>query len=192
VTDNRTIYFFFDRLGSARLGRFETHAAIHAALEVAAAFAGQRPLQRLSISLAPAFRVCEKIRRLTQERAEPAENSPMFSLGELGGLGGDPLPSARSEVRSNRPASSGSRVAHGLGFQFRMTVMGSATSLGVSQENVGHLGTHCTSAYSCPAVRHSLASRTTQPSGFGNQLIVPLAAQTRHGPFWRVGGSAAS
>ena len=36
VTDNRTIYFFFDRIGSSRLSRFETHAAIHAGLEVAA------------------------------------------------------------------------------------------------------------------------------------------------------------
>ena len=36
VTNNRTIYFFFDRIGSSRLGRFETHAAIQAGLEVRA------------------------------------------------------------------------------------------------------------------------------------------------------------
>ena len=43
VTDNRTIYFFFDRIGSTRLGRFETHAAIQAGLEVSGRIAGQRP-----------------------------------------------------------------------------------------------------------------------------------------------------
>ena len=36
VTDNRTICFFFDRIGSFRLGRFETHAAIQAGLKVSA------------------------------------------------------------------------------------------------------------------------------------------------------------
>jgi hypothetical protein len=36
VTDNSTIYFFFDRIGAFRSGTFETDAAIHAGLEVAA------------------------------------------------------------------------------------------------------------------------------------------------------------
>jgi hypothetical protein len=33
VTNNRTMYFFFDRIGSSGLGRFEIHAAIQAGLE---------------------------------------------------------------------------------------------------------------------------------------------------------------
>jgi hypothetical protein len=36
VTNNRTIYFFFDRIGSSHSGRFETRAAIQAGLEVRA------------------------------------------------------------------------------------------------------------------------------------------------------------
>ena len=54
----------------------------------------------------------------------------MFSLGELGGLGGDPLPTPALKF-GRRAGVAGSRAAHGLGFQFRMTVMGSVTSLSV-------------------------------------------------------------
>ncbi len=34
VTDNKKIYYFFDRIGPTGSGRFETHAAIQAGLAV--------------------------------------------------------------------------------------------------------------------------------------------------------------